>query len=407
MGKSSRKHHAIGTDSDASSSAVVSSTSILALVVDVTPLAWGERAVIRTAHDKARAKAGKQSRGPCTLDEMLTAIQAFVAAYTSMERNAVLLIMGVADQEAALLYPRKDSLQQWIDHPESYCPSVHDIPANLLTGVATLLSRAAQKASAKNARQSASTQGTTDGASGAIASGPADKTSRQGAIASAVSRALCLLNRIMVATQAAGGISALHSTHYLQRTEDDGVVALMGSSSKRKKSGGDNDSSPSRSAWSPRILIIQASEDRARDYNAMMNCAFCASQQKVVIDGCFLKTDEPNKPDSSPFLEQVCDLTSGVYLATSGAAQIGGALTEVLISVFLPRIDCRPYLQLPGLNKVDFRARCFETAEMVDLAHVCNQCLSIFAQNPAKNAGPEPRCPTCQARIISSADRRK
>lgn len=316
----------------------------------------------------------------------------------------MLLILGVADQEAALLYPRKDSLQSWIDHPESSCPAVQDIPANLLTGVATLLSRAAQKAAAKNSN---TTEGTT--ATETSQSLPADQTSRQGAIASAVSRALCILNRIMVATQAVGGISALHSTHYLQRSEDEGVVALMGSSNKRKKTGNGNSSnnpsssSSSKSAWSSRILIVQASEDRARDYNAMMNCAFCASQQKVVIDGLFLKTDSPNTPDSSPFLEQVCDLTNGVYLAPSGVAQIGGALTEVLISVFLPSVDCRPYLQLPGLNKVDFRARCFETAEMVDLAYVCNQCLSIFKQNPAKSGVAIPRCPTCQARIITLA----
>ena len=328
------------------------------------------------------------------------------------ERNASLLILGVADQEAALLYPRKDSLQQWIDHPESYSPAVQDISENLLSGVATLLSRAAQKASVNlQSQQTATTQHgeeNTTASTGrtAAAAAPADQASRQGAMASAVSRALCILNRIMVATQTAGGISALHSTHYLQRTEDEGVIALMGSSSSNNNASKSKKSPRSLSAWSPRILIVQASDDRARDYNAMMNCAFCASQQKAVIDGCFLKTDAPNSAASSPFLEQICDLTGGVFLAPAPVAQIGGALTEVLLSVFLPRVDCRPALQLPGLNKVDFRARCFETGEMVDLAHVCNQCLSILAQNPAKNGGPDPRCPTCQARIISAADNR-
>ena len=72
-----------GVDSDGGSSSTLS-TSILALVVDVSPLAWGERDVQRSAQDRARAAAGKRSLGPCTLDELLTAIQAFVATYTSM-----------------------------------------------------------------------------------------------------------------------------------------------------------------------------------------------------------------------------------------------------------------------------------------------------------------------------------
>ena len=315
------------------------------------------------------------------------------------ERQAVLLILGVADQESALLYPRKDALQQWLDHPESYCPAVQEIPEQLLTGVATLLSRASQKASAQ--QQQAQQQEEDGSNNNRHNNGTANQNARQGAIASAVSRALCILNRIMVATEAGGGISALHSTHYLQRTEDEGVVALMGNNNKRSKKSDSSHTNKSAS-WSPRILIVQASEDRPRDYNAMMNCAFCASQQKVVIDACFLKTDAPHRADSSPFLEQVCDLTNGVYLAPSGAAQVGGALTEVLVSVFLPGVECRPNLQLPGINKVDFRARCFETAEMVDLAWVCNQCLSIFATNPSTQQ-TEPQCPTCGARIRQSS----
>ena len=76
-----------------SSAHTSNTTSILALVVDVTPLAWGERDVQRSAQDKARFAAGKRSRGPCTLEELLTSLQAFVAAFTSLyvkerERNS-------------------------------------------------------------------------------------------------------------------------------------------------------------------------------------------------------------------------------------------------------------------------------------------------------------------------------
>jgi transcription initiation factor TFIIH subunit 3 len=53
---------------------------------------------------------------------------------------------------------------------------------------------------------------------------------------------------------------------------------------------------------------------------------------------------------------------------------------------------------LPALTKVDFRARCFETADIVDQAFVCNLCLSLFRDRPSD------RCPTCDAAIYVGPD---
>jgi len=60
---------------------------------------------------------------------------------------------------------------------------------------------------------------------------------------------------------------------------------------------------------------------------------------------------------------------------------------------FLAPRSARPLLNLPIVQKVDFRAQCFETGESVDIAYVCNQCLSIFKKLPLD------QCPTCQAEI--------
>ena len=90
-----------------------------------------------------------------------------------------------------------------------------------------------------------------------------------------------------------------------------------------------------------------------------------------------------------------------MYSAPSGMAQVGGALTQVLLSVFLAPVPCRTVLNLPALNKVDFRARCFETGATVDQAFVCNLCLSIFRNRPSA-----PYCPTCQAKIVADPSRR-
>jgi transcription initiation factor TFIIH subunit 3 len=101
---------------------------------------------------------------------------------------------------------------------------------------------------------------------------------------------------------------------------------------------------------SPRVLIIQASPDRTSDYNALMNCAFAANKSEIVIDGCFVPSGtKDDRATSSPYLQQLVDRTGGVYLSVpSGAAQVGGALSEVLVSVFLPPPSVRGGMNLPG-----------------------------------------------------------
>lgn len=351
------------------SSSTPDSRSLLVIALDVSGLAWGERDLKRAAQDKARLAAGKRSIGPAILSEVLEAVQAFSSAFCNIERDSGLIVIGVADNETAVVYPRKDALDEWLSHPENFTADTSILRADLTSGVAELVKRASVKAEKSSSA-----------------------SSRQAAMASAFSSALCLINRFLVAARA-GGVSALQNEHYLNRAEDEGVIALIGGDKKSKKS-------PNHPrVWSPRILLVQASEDRAKDYNAMMNCAFAAVKQHIVVDGCYLAAS--GNKESSAFLEQACDLTSGVFLAPSGAAQVDGALTEVMYSVFLAPLGCRRSLNLPALNKVDFRARSFESAEMVDMAFVCNQCLSIFKSKPKGT------CPTCQAKIISESKKAK
>jgi transcription initiation factor TFIIH subunit 3 len=338
-----------------------SSNTLLTIILDVSPLAWGEREALRQSQDKAREAAGKRSVGPAVLEEVLESIQAFGNAVVSIERSAGLIILAVADNESAVVYPRKDELNEWLEAPDSYSPDTRRVQHDLIHGVNELVQRAATKSSLNT-----------------------DPGSRQGAMAASFSKGLCVVNRFLVAAKS--GVSALHKTHYMERDEE-GIIAL--SSGKRKKM------NSASAAWSPRILLIQASDDRSRDYNAFMNCAFSATKLNVVVDGCFL-TDSAGK--TSSFLEQTCDLTGGLFLAPAGAAQVGGTLTEVLFAVFLPNITSREKLNLPALHKVDFRARCFATSETVDKAFVCNQCLSIYKNKPTCIT-----CPTCQAKIVGNS----
>jgi len=332
--------------------------SLTVLVLDVSPVTWGKRDVVRTANDRARSAKGKPSVGPANLEDLLSAVQAFSSAFSSLERDSALILVAVAGSEVAVVHPRKDEMENFFANPETILDS-RKIQSDLVGGVAELVSRAAAKQSANLSASLA-------------------------AMASAFSISLCLINRFLVATNS--GVSALRNQESWSRGDgnDEGVItALSGGGGTAKNSKG--------RAWSPRILLIQASDDRPSDYNAFMNCAFASVKQNVVVDGCFIPA--PKGAQSSPYLEQTCDLTGGLWLAPKGAAQSNKALTEVLLGVFLPPRSSRSRLNLPDINKVDFRARSFDTGDILDMAFVCNQCLSIFKQKP------EGCCPTCGAEI--------
>jgi transcription initiation factor TFIIH subunit 3 len=360
--------------------------TLLVVIVDVSPYAWGDRDVKRCARDQQRTLQNKRSIGPAILEEVIQSLCAFFIAVSSMERNAGIIVLGVADNESAILFPRNDALTEWTQSSQgSYTPTLRTLQEDILTGVTELMHRALQKVQ-KSSDSNSSIPMT------------------EGAMASAFSKALCVINRLFVAAQSGYGVSALVTSQYMERndhSDDGGVIALMSKGDKSKQPSKVSSSLQKQtrsSVWSPRILILQASHDRSRDYNAFMNCAFAAAKHSIVVDGCYLSSElSSTSSSSSSFLEQTCDLTGGVYLAPSGAAQVGGALTAVLFAVFLAPISCRPELNLPSLHKVDFRARCFETGETVDMAYVCNHCLSIFKDRPQTW-----ECSTCHAAIIGN-----
>ena len=349
--------------------------ALLVIIIDVSPTTWGERELKRAANDKARLAAGKRSVGPATLEDTLAAVQAFAGAYSSLEEDGVVMVIAVAANECAVVYPRKNELHEFFRHGAAF--DNRHFPQVTL-GTAELVARAAAKAEAAQ-------------------EDPSKKDDSNASIAAALSLGVCSINRFLVASNS--GVSALAnaSPAPFQRQDDGTVVSLV--SSENNQNSGDNRTN----AWSPRMLVVQASEDRSRDYNAVMNCVFAASKYNIEVNGCFIPSGISGDAKSSAFLEQVCDRTGGVFLAPSGAAQVEGALTEVLLSVFLPPPGSRSTLSLPTINKVDFRAQCFETGECVDMAFVCNQCLSIFKNKPKKF------CPTCGAdiKMMGGAKRRK
>ena len=329
------------------------------------------------------------------MDDVLTSILALGVSFSCLNRDNALVVIGVTEYEAAVIYPRKggEGCMEAVVMGGSSGECGERVDAGLLNdyvrlGVAELVNRAAERSEKLNNTP------TKQGNDTEISSSQST-TNKGAAIASALSIALCTTNRFMVSHHA--GVSALADTSFnsSQRKDDEGILALMGGnnsgSSKQQQQQAQNES---RGMLSSRALIIQASQDRTSDYNALMNCAFAANKSDIVIDGCFIPSGGKEDPKTSPFLEQIVDQTKGVYLSVpSGAAQVGGALSEVLMSVFLPPPNIRCNMNLPKLNNVDFRARCFETGESIDVAQICNQCLSIF------KVKPKDTCLTCGAKV--------
>ncbi|KAL3810244.1 hypothetical protein ACHAXA_008734 [Cyclostephanos tholiformis] len=384
--------------------------NLLTVIIDAATFTWAHRSLARTAKDKALAAQGKPSAGPATLDDVVTSVLLLGASLACTNRDNALVVIAATEGEVGVIYPRKGGDGSMEEVVVGYggggdgrggggeCGERMDL--GLLNdyvrlGVAEMVNRAAERAEERAAGSSSEGRGPGDIGVGGR---------RGAAIASALSVAMCTINRFMVASNARGGVSALSNTSSLRRADDEGILALMGGDVDASASGGGSqplstERSDASTTLSPRVLIIQASPDRTSDYNALMNCAFAANKADIVIDGCFVPSGtKDDRATSSPYLQQLVDRTGGVYLSVpSGAAQVGGALSEVLLSVFLPPPSIRGGMNLPRQHNVDFRARCFETGESVDVAQICNQCLSIFKERPRES------CPTCGAMVRRKA----
>jgi transcription initiation factor TFIIH subunit 3 len=412
--------------------------SLLVVILDCTPYAWGEREIRRKVSDQKRLAQKRSSVGPARLTtDVLPALISLLLAFSSLHRENCAVVIAVAGDEVAIVYPRKGmgdggaganhnnrnpklSMSHMVNDPPEMsgtkidARAMHDMVS---LGITELVLRSTSKASqeADDAKNAVTAETATDAtvavsSGGAVSSTPT-RAASGAAVASALSLALCVINRFIIG---ALGSSTSSAEALLKRSEDDGVIGMIegrGGKGKDGAGGGqdnENEMRAARGVPSPKVLILQATEDRTKDYNAFMNCTFAAMKGDIVIDGCFfplgatpVSTSSGPKRETSTFLEQACDRTGGVFIGPQGGAQVEGALTEVLISVFLPSVAARKDLNLPALTEVDFRARCFETGESVDVAHVCNQCLSIFKHKP------DEKCPTCGATILNDSQRLK
>jgi hypothetical protein len=306
-----------------------------------------------------------------------------------------------------VLYPRKDMMDVMIhgsvEDTGGCRVDVNELRESLLSGVGEIVGKSVMTYQdlANEAKESNNNNNNS-----ATDAGPrlSNNNNDTAAIAAATSLALCLINRFMIASGVGGiGNDINESDSLLHRKEDAGILSMISSGGMTGTTNNSNSvehrraQRRARGMLSPRIMILQASEDNAVDYNAFMNCVFCANKNDVVIDACFIASGTKDQPDTSTFLEQACDQTGGVYSTPKGRSQICGGLTSVFMTLFLPTLAVRHSLNMTKVNKVDFRARCFETGVSLDIGMVCNLCLSIFKEEPRDGF-----CYTCGAHALIS-----
>lgn len=131
-----------------------------------------------------------------------------------------------------------------------------------------------------------------------------------------------------------------------------------------------------------RILVVLANRDDNIRYIPVMNLIFAAQRMKVPIDVVQLGMVD------QPYLQQASDATQGVYLRL----QDPQGLIQVLATAYFVEPSLRLLIVLPTNTNVNYRALCFITGKLVDLAYVCSVCLCIMLKIPDVK-----KCPACES----------
>ncbi|MCL4129173.1 UNVERIFIED_CONTAM: hypothetical protein GTU68_019032 [Idotea baltica] len=126
-----------------------------------------------------------------------------------------------------------------------------------------------------------------------------------------------------------------------------------------------------------RILVIKNSCDTGGQYLNYINMYLTAQKMSIPLDMCVLGSD-------CGLLQQGADITGGYYHKLESVEE----MLQSLIMLYLPNQDCRRKITLPPLGSVDYRAACFCHRSLVDMAHVCSNCLSVYCK-------AVPLCSTC------------
>ncbi|UZJ56147.1 hypothetical protein CBS101457_005467 [Exobasidium rhododendri] len=310
-GPSAKFSHLSTTFSDQDSSYLRTPPDFLIVVFDLDPYAW----------------AGKEGRdvGLEALQRAAEDVCIFLNAHTALRHDNACAVYAAGRSRGSLVFSNAPSASQ--PAIESSLPDANTYQPFKTISDAVLNGFRTHLLEAKDELSSLPSQG----------------------VVSALSQALCHINRLNLSTSNGGG-------------EEDRKTA-------------------STRAFQSRVLILTASPDSSSQYVSIMNCIFGAQKKGVLVDVCKLFGGS-----DSVFLQQASHLTGGIYFRLEAVT----GLLQTLMTAFLASPSIRSRIRLPANDDVDFRAACFCHGTVVDVGYVCSVCLSIFCD-------PIERCHTCRA----------
>ncbi|KAK6906428.1 hypothetical protein I203_100413 [Kwoniella mangroviensis CBS 8507] len=357
--------------------------SILLVILDIHPLSWSllasppplpsvpDQPII----DKAQAT-------PISLPDFVTLLMVFLNAHLASRWGNEVVVYGASAGRAKLLYPPPSNA---IAGPSKPRPNTYH-PFQLLD---TRIEEGLKEMAEEEQRR--------------IENGHIKSLNQPPAMVSALTKALCFVNRIIPHTSASAALvdptatqdpSAATTTgpdkpetRILVINATPGENVSNSSSSDLNQTNGNGNADGQVDGTAPNGKSGNGGQMRG-GYVGLMNCVFAAQKAKVPIDVLSLP---PPSIDASPpiFLQQAAHLTEGIYWQWNGR----GGLLQYLHARYLPPLSLRHHpFAVPPQDAVGFRAVCFCHHKTLDVGFVCSVCLSIFCE-------PRPVCLMCKTRF--------
>ncbi|GAW81718.1 RNA polymerase II transcription factor B subunit 4 [Plasmodium gonderi] len=159
-----------------------------------------------------------------------------------------------------------------------------------------------------------------------------------------------------------------------------------------------------------RIFLLDISNQTyvyTNQYTQLMNIAYNAKRNSIIIDVFSLNY-------KIQLLEQICNITNGLYIDNSIFSNINctdhieDILTQTIIFWFLPSKISRKYFSNTYLNDDTNIAVCSCHNKQVDIAYICSCCLAIYCSEKDEQTKKDRiSCCVCKTRFTKPLLRNK
>ncbi|WWC72781.1 uncharacterized protein I206_106745 [Kwoniella pini CBS 10737] len=353
--------------------------SVLLVIIDIHPLSWSLLASPPPlAPYPEHLGIDKAQASPMTLPDFVTILMGFLNAHLASRWGNEVVVYGASAGRAKLLYPPPSNAVAGPSKPRSntYLP-FQLLDSRIEEGLKEMALEERER----------------------LERGDVKSINHPPAMVSALTKALCFINRIIPNNANSAALMDPTATQDPNAPSTNGPdkpetrIMVINATPGENVSTAQSDSNENSTANGNTQNNGEASQSgkggqMRGGYVGLMNCVFAAQKAKVPIDVLSLP---PPSIDASPpiFLQQAAHLTEGIYWQWNGR----GGLLQYLHALYLPPPSLRhhPFV-VPPQDAVGFRAVCFCHHKTLDVGFVCSVCLSIFCE-------PRPVCLMCKTRF--------